>query len=147
MMAPTTARVSQFLIFGVLMGAAFASAPTAHADTTVTAQVDGRRWDISQSDISNAAYLTDEREDLTFIDTAQNETPAQIRFSLDHTQPVDVEILDLQGQVVRTVATGLWARGDHQLAWHGDDDEGKKQIPGLYVVRMRAADSGFVFAR
>ena len=41
--------------------------------------------------------------------------------------------------MIRTLASGLWAKGQHTLAWHRDDDAGNRVDEGIYVVRLRAA--------
>ena len=48
---------------------------------------------------------------------------------------------DLQGRVVRTLASGLWAAGSHTMAWHRDLEDGGLAAPGVYVLRLRTEPS------
>ncbi len=64
----------------------------------------------------------------------------RFEFSLPRDGRVEVEVLDLQGRVVRTLERGSRAAGQHTLLWRGDDDAGRQSAPGLYFVRVRAAD-------
>jgi hypothetical protein len=46
-----------------------------------------------------------------------------------------VQILDVQGRVVATLADGEYAAGRHRLVWNA----GGRSAPGLYLARMQAA--------
>lgn len=51
--------------------------------------------------------------------------------------PLAVELLDAQGRLVRTLASGPHAAGVHALAWDGRDAGGRAVRPGLYFARLR----------
>jgi len=63
----------------------------------------------------------------------------RFEFSLPRDGRVEVDVLDLQGRVVRTLERGSHDAGQHTLLWRGDDDSGRDCAPGLYFVRVRGA--------
>lgn len=50
-----------------------------------------------------------------------------------------VEVFDLAGRRVRTLAAGTREPGVHRLAWDGLDDHGRAAGPGVYLARARAS--------
>jgi len=50
--------------------------------------------------------------------------------------PGRLELFDLQGRRVRTLADRTFARGAHVLVWDGRDDAGRALGPGLYFARL-----------
>jgi YVTN family beta-propeller protein len=72
---------------------------------------------------------------------AHNE--AVMRFGLPIATAVKLEIFDLQGRRVRTLASGLQAAGWHEQRWTGRTDEGTTSSPGLYFVRFEAEKREF----
>ena len=63
-----------------------------------------------------------------------------IAFALERAGAVDLEIFDLEGRPIATVARRQYLEaGQHRLAWR--QDPGVPLEPGLYVVRLRT-DTG-----
>lgn len=63
----------------------------------------------------------------------------RVRLVLPRDEPrVDVTLHDAQGRLVRALARGARAAGEHVLAWDGRDDAGQALPAGVYVVRARA---------
>ena len=62
-----------------------------------------------------------------------------IPFSLPGTAaaPVRLEIFNLAGQVVRTLARGRLSPGSYTLTWNGRDRRGEAVASGLYFYRLR----------
>ena len=52
-----------------------------------------------------------------------------------------VEILDLEGRLVRQVYSGVLRSGQHQLNWNGESDHGSHTSSGVYIVKM-SGDTG-----
>jgi hypothetical protein len=64
---------------------------------------------------------------------------ASISFELARSAPVDVDVLDLSGRVVRTILEGnVRPFGRSQVEWDTADDDGRRVPSGIYFVRVRA---------
>ncbi len=62
---------------------------------------------------------------------------AHLDFALPRAGPLGIEIHDLQGRRVRTLASGRLAAGRYALAWDLRDDAGRPVAPGVYLARLR----------
>ena len=62
----------------------------------------------------------------------------QIRYQLPVASEVTVQILNLRGQVVRTLVQGREAAGVHVLTWDGRDEAGNNLASGVYLYRLQA---------
>ena len=51
---------------------------------------------------------------------------------------MELEIYDLQGRLVKTLANGVFAAGEHMLTWYGRNDQDRVVASGLYLARMIA---------
>jgi hypothetical protein len=66
-------------------------------------------------------------------------TAATIAFALSTAERATIEVLDVAGHRIRTLATSYqYSPGRHTLAWNGLNDAGAPVPTGLYFVRMRA---------
>jgi 1,4-alpha-glucan branching enzyme len=65
----------------------------------------------------------------------------QLSFTLERAAQVDVRVMDMQGRVVRNLASGKFAQGNHMQRWNGRDDAGAKVPTGLYLIQL-ITDSG-----
>jgi hypothetical protein len=65
---------------------------------------------------------------------------ATVAFALPAPADVSLEVFDLTGRRVRTLAQALRAAGAHTVAWDGTDDAGHPLASGLYVLRLRTPD-------
>ncbi|HUU46460.1 MAG TPA: FlgD immunoglobulin-like domain containing protein, partial [Acidobacteriota bacterium] len=63
-----------------------------------------------------------------------------IHFSLGRGGSVLLEVFNILGQRVRTLATGTRQSGPHQLSWNGRDDSGRPLASGMYLCRLSAPD-------
>ena len=59
-----------------------------------------------------------------------------IPFSLASRRQLLVEILDMEGRLVRQVYSGVLRSGQHQLNWNGESDHGSHTSSGVYIVKM-----------
>jgi hypothetical protein len=59
-----------------------------------------------------------------------------IRYYTPATPTASLEILDVSGRVVRTLAGERWSEGWHETHWDGRDDAGHPLGGGLYWVRL-----------
>jgi len=63
----------------------------------------------------------------------------RLTFSLSEASDLVLEVFDVQGRRVRTLARGPHGPGDHSLTWDGRSAGGDRVAPGLYFVRCRTA--------
>ena len=71
------------------------------------------------------------------LDGARDDKPATvIDFVVNSRRPMRLEVLDLEGHLVRTIAEGRWAVGHHQLAWQHDTESGEIAEANRYIVRL-----------
>ena len=61
----------------------------------------------------------------------------RISYALAAPGPVGVELFDVSGRRVRTLARGFQPEGTYELVWDGRDDAGRSMPTGLYVVRLQ----------
>jgi len=61
----------------------------------------------------------------------------QLSFTLEKSSQLDMVVVDLQGRVVRTLASGNFSAGNHMQRWNGRDDSGAKVTSGLYLIQLR----------
>ncbi len=63
----------------------------------------------------------------------------EIRFALPEARPIDCDVYDASGRLVRILARdAAHAAGLHGLVWDGRDDAGRTVSAGTYVYRLRA---------
>ncbi len=60
-----------------------------------------------------------------------------VYFSLKADSKVNLDIYNLLGQKVRTLANGLLQKGNHSLKWNGKDDAGRNVGSGIYFYKMK----------
>ena len=63
-----------------------------------------------------------------------------LRFDLPVPSPVRLEVFDLLGRRVATLAQGNYPAGFHAVAWDLHDAGGSAVRPGVYVYRLVAGD-------
>ncbi len=59
-----------------------------------------------------------------------------VSFDVASAGPVRVEVLDVGGRVIRSLANGSMAAGPHSLAWDGRDETGRALGSGVYLARI-----------
>jgi hypothetical protein len=88
---------------------------------------------------------------LKLIELGLTDSPATvINLELDAFQPLRLEVVDMEGRVVKTLADGLWAQGHHQMAWHHENQDDEPLEGGRYIVRLTPTDAaaeGLALAR
>jgi hypothetical protein len=62
--------------------------------------------------------------------------PVGLRLALPNAASVRLEIYDTSGRRVRTLATGTYGAGFHDLAWDTRDDAGHALASGLFFARL-----------
>jgi carboxypeptidase T len=61
---------------------------------------------------------------------------AQLAFTLPVASQVRLEVLDLQGRRVRSLADGRYGAARYELGWDLRDARGYRTTPGLYLLRL-----------
>jgi Tol biopolymer transport system component len=61
-----------------------------------------------------------------------------IRFALPQASEVRLEVFDLQGRRVATVAEGRWVAGYHAVEWGQQASNGRRVEAGVYLYRLTA---------
>jgi hypothetical protein len=81
---------------------------------------------------------TPDRDAILSVDTYPNpfNPMTTIRFQLAGRQMVRASIVNVAGEVVRTLAHGTFGPGQHELSWNGRDDAGRGQASGTYLLRL-----------
>jgi M6 family metalloprotease-like protein len=67
-----------------------------------------------------------------------------IWFSVDCEQltsnPINIAIYNIRGQLVRTLANDIFELGEHFLTWNGQDEQNREVSSGLYFYRLQTSD-------
>jgi len=77
---------------------------------------------------------------LAFAPPAPNPSagPVRLRYTLSRPGFVLLEVLDVQGARVRTLAREAREAGPNEVAWDGTDDRGRALPSGVYWARLVA---------
>ena len=62
----------------------------------------------------------------------------QIRYGLPEDCQVQVMIVNLQGQAIRTLVDRRQSAGEYSTVWDGRDDGGQPVVSGIYLYRLQA---------
>ena len=61
-----------------------------------------------------------------------------ISYSLSKKAPVELNIYDIRGRLVRRLIRDHKEKGDHKAIWNGQTDGGRPVASGMYFVRLKA---------
>ncbi len=61
-----------------------------------------------------------------------------ISFELASAGEVTLKVFNVQGQLVRTLASGQHSQGTHEVRWNGTNERGAKVSSGIYLYRLNA---------
>jgi hypothetical protein len=81
--------------------------------------------------------------DLTLVSPNPTSGGIQLQYAVARAGPVRLELLDVSGRVVATLADRIQEPGRYAAAWDGLD-RGRRVPPGLYFVRLVAPDQVLV---
>jgi hypothetical protein len=62
----------------------------------------------------------------------------EIRFSIGNQELVKLEVYDILGRLVTTLANQEYAPGTHRVIWDGTDDSGLKVTSGIYLYKLQS---------
>ncbi|PID27112.1 MAG: gingipain R [Candidatus Cloacimonadota bacterium] len=63
-----------------------------------------------------------------------------ISFSVEKASDVEINIYNVKGQKVKSLLNQKMDAGNHQIQWHGKDDNGKQAGSGIYFMKLNAKD-------
>ncbi len=77
-----------------------------------------------------------------FLQTYPNPGSSQtyIHFERRHSGPVQVNVYDIAGRLIRRISNSSFSAGSHQLLWDGRSDEGRAVAAGVYLIRVSSAE-------
>lgn len=65
----------------------------------------------------------------------------KINFDLPKASEISIEIFNVVGEKVTSLAQARYDAGSHSVSWNATDGLGKKVPAGTYIVRMKAGDT------
>jgi flagellar hook assembly protein FlgD len=68
----------------------------------------------------------------------------ELALSMPRPSPVDFEVLDIAGRVVRRVRRGSLPAGEHRLSWDGRNAAGQDVGAGVFWAVVRLDETRFV---
>jgi hypothetical protein len=63
-----------------------------------------------------------------------------ISFSLPQCQKVSIQIFDMIGRLVKTLADAQMTAGTHQLVWNSTDEKGRHVNSGVYLLKLSSGN-------
>lgn len=63
-----------------------------------------------------------------------------IQFDLNSSNNVKLEIFNIKGQLIKTLANNFFTAGRHYLNWDGKDNNGNQVSSGIYLYKMQSGD-------
>jgi len=63
-----------------------------------------------------------------------------ISFGVNEPAEVSIDIFNVRGQKVRSLVSGMYGVGVHNVVWNGLSDDGRAVGSGVYFYRMVAGD-------
>ncbi len=63
-----------------------------------------------------------------------------VSFTLKHESPVRIDIYDVRGRKVRTLADAFYDAGQHHVSWNGTNDRGQDVASGVYLLKLTTDD-------
>jgi hypothetical protein len=98
---------------------------------------------IERLDVSTAVEENDEKIADNFLLASNYPNPfnasTTIELTLPQAQSVSLDIYDVHGRRVKTLAQTKMAAGVHRLHWDGTDNDGESVASGVYVYRLSTA--------
>ncbi|RKX20208.1 MAG: hypothetical protein DRP35_06445, partial [Candidatus Zixiibacteriota bacterium] len=67
-----------------------------------------------------------------------------IDYSIAKSEHVSIDIININGQIVRSLVDKVMPGGNHTIEWDGNSDDGQKVASGVYLYRLVAGDNKLV---
>jgi hypothetical protein len=65
---------------------------------------------------------------------------ARVTFTLDRSEGIRLDVYNILGQRVTTLASGRYSSGQHSVVWDGIDASGQTVASGVYIARLVGQD-------
>ncbi|NQV18558.1 MAG: T9SS type A sorting domain-containing protein [Armatimonadetes bacterium] len=59
-----------------------------------------------------------------------------IEFSIQKDSYIELEIFNIKGQKIKTLANNQFTKGNHSIIWNGDGDSGESVCSGVYLYKL-----------
>ena len=102
-------------------------------EPVVLLQITGSATVVSDDDIVDMPIVTELRGN--YPNPFNPETT--ISFAVAHEGHVSIDVYNVRGQKVRSLANGNYSVGNHSTVWNGLSDGGQSVGSGVYFVRMQ----------
>lgn len=127
-----------------------AMAPIAQADNTINqvesavniAQLQEQLAELLLRADSNRANVLFSGSNLSTANTLAQNYPnpfnpsTTIQFQLAHTSDISVKVYNATGQLVKTLAEGVYSSGVHDVVWDGSNDKDEPVSSGVYFYQL-----------
>jgi hypothetical protein len=64
----------------------------------------------------------------------------RIEFSIPQNSHVRLDVININGQLVKNLADSEYSAGSHHIMWHGIDQRGRPVASGIYLYRITTGD-------
>jgi len=138
-----------YVICGADGNQSFPTMASDGSNGTILAWQDSRNgnWDIYAEGFGIFGTGIEEGTPVVFIDGIQNSPNpfadmTAISFTLSSEGPVSIDLYDLSGHIVTTLADGVnLSAGQHEVSWNGSDVSGEAVPSGVYFCRISTAEA------
>jgi hypothetical protein len=90
--------------------------------------------------VADAVAISSLRLEQNVPNPARESSGTRIAYALPADSFISLEILDVRGRRVRTLARGFEPMGPHSVRWDGRDDSGRVVAAGAYLYRLEVAE-------
>lgn len=66
-----------------------------------------------------------------------------IRINSENKGPVNINILDADGRMIKQLFSGKMAGDEENITWEGNDANGMKVQPGLYILHVSTTSQSY----
>ncbi len=67
----------------------------------------------------------------------QEDVSPRIRYTVEETTEIEIVIYSPQARIITSLFQGIQAPGQYEIAWNGQDDQGRPVYPGDFVAEVR----------
>jgi len=64
----------------------------------------------------------------------------EFSFRLSRESNIRIDVMDINGNVIKTVINGFYPEGLYNFTWQGDNESGNRPMPGVYFYRVMSGN-------